>query len=279
MRSSADGGATWSDIKLPAGGAGLAVDSANASVMVTGGAKIQVSLDGGITWKATRSTPPGAGPFTPAMVSAADSNVWLVYGNGNLMRTRDAGISWRVVTGLPAVTAPHLAEMAPPGLFAMALGDRVFELVDNGTSVKQLPALPAGGNITELAVVSSGDPPDLVAVTDTGNTDRLHAGTWQDVAGGLAGPLAGLPNGRVWLGDGGQRLGTPGSLSISFDGGLNGTPATGLPVDQSVDAVGAVGPAGDSVWAYCAAGDLYHSTDGGRTWTVASKALRSAPGG
>jgi len=279
MRASGDQGATWSEVQLPPGAAGLVVDHANPSIRITGGGRIEVTTDGGATWKAARATPPGAGPFTPAMVSVADANVWLVYGNGRLVRTRDGGISWRAVPGLPAVTAPSLAAMPQPGLFVIAIAERVFELVDNGTSVRELPPVSSGGDVTRLAVVSSADPPDLMASTSDGHIHLLHAGAWQEVNVGLNGPIDGLPTGSAWLGNGGQSLGSAGQVSITTDGGLDWTTATGLPADQSVDAIAAEGPAGKSVWAYCAAGDLYHSTDGGRTWILASQALRSASGG
>jgi photosystem II stability/assembly factor-like uncharacterized protein len=274
-RESADGGVTWTASKVPQGSAGLIVDGSDPKHRLVGGATVQVSSDGGATWAAPKVAPPGAAPFTPVMLNPADPAVWFVAGNSHLMRTRDAGISWKVLTGLPTVTNPRMAAMTTANSFLLAIGGLAFELIDNGTEVKALPGLPSGGAV-ELAALAPADPPSALAVTDTGHAYLMKSGAWSEVAGGLAGPIDGLPDGRAWVGDGGTKLGAAARLDVTLDGGATWKPATGLPADQSVEALAAAPPGGASVWAYCAGGDIYHSTDGGLTWSLASKAFRSA---
>ena len=53
--------------------------------------------------------------------------------------------------------------------------------------------------------------------------------------------------------------------------------AQGLPYDQTVDAI--AGQAGSATFlAYCYGGDVFSSTDSGRSWSVLSRALRSRSG-
>ena len=273
-RQSNDQGLTWSEPNLPAGGSGIVVDRGNPNFRLAGGPTLLETSDGGATWKAPKLRPPGAPPFTPIMVNPADSTVWFVAGNGHLLRTRDGGISWRALAGLPTVTAAHMAAMATTDHFILAIGTQVFELIDNGNQIKTLPPLPSGQDV-RLAMVGAVDPPPIVAVTDTGHAYSFRSGAWTEISGGLTGPLDGLPSGRAWVGDGGAHLGSQGQMMVTTDGGGAWSAATGLPPDQSVEAIAGLGPSGNSVWAYCAAGDIYHSSDGGLTWSLVSPAFRA----
>jgi photosystem II stability/assembly factor-like uncharacterized protein len=274
-RQSSDQGLTWSAPNQPKGATGVLVDRGDPNFRLAGGPTLLETTDGGANWKAPKAQPPGAAPFTPLMVNPGDSTVWFVVGNGHLLRTRDGGVTWRALTGLPTVTSARMAAMAGADQFILAIGGQVFELLDNGNQVKALPVLPSGG-AARLAVVGSGDPPPIVVVTDSGHAYSFRAGAWADVVTIPAGPLDGLPSGKAFLGDGGTKVNSPGWVLVTADGGVTWKPATGLPGDQPIDAITSLGPAGNSVWAYAAAGDIYHSADGGISWSLVSHAFRSS---
>ena len=79
------------------------------------------------------------------------------------------------------------------------------------------------------------------------------------------------------VGNGGGKLGSPGLVSYSTNGGATWFQAAGLPPDQTVEAI-AGQPASATFFAYCYGGDVYQSTDGGRDWTVMTRTLRSSTG-
>jgi|ERR1700674_128439 len=273
---SADGGRTWSTLVPPAKASGIAVDPSNPQHGITGGPSIQFSVDGGTNWKPPVATPPGTGPFQVVEVSPFDGNVWFFLQQGKLLRTRDASATWRDIPGLPALSSSVLTAGPVFGEFFLAAGNRVFDLIDNGQQVAELPSLPSGVSVTALAPIGGG-PASLVARAGSGGLYLLEGTQWATPTGASAGPIAGGANGVLLVGDGTATLGTAGSISYSFDGGTNWHRATGLPYDQSVEAI-AGQPASMIFFAYCYGGDVYSSTDGGRTWAVVSHALRASSG-
>ncbi|HUY24989.1 MAG TPA: hypothetical protein VMV09_06770, partial [Candidatus Saccharimonadales bacterium] len=224
-RVSSDQGLTWSAPNQPKGASGVIIDRGNPRFRLVGGPSLLETSDAGITWKGPKVQPPGVPPFSPLLVNPSDTAVWFVVGGRQLLRTRDGGLSWRALAGLPAVSSPQMAAMAVADGFVLAIGGQLFELLDNGNQVKALPGLPSGSAV-HIAVVGAGDPSPVLAVTDTGHTYLLRSGTWSEVPGGLTGPVDGLPSGRAWLGDGGHRLGSPGQLLVTADGGGTWTAAT-----------------------------------------------------
>src|SRR5207302_3280465 len=75
---SADSGHTWIVLRPPSTGAGLVVDPANPRHAITGGATIQITGDGGVTWTAPLTAPPGKGPYQPLAISPVEPNVWIL---------------------------------------------------------------------------------------------------------------------------------------------------------------------------------------------------------
>jgi photosystem II stability/assembly factor-like uncharacterized protein len=272
---STNSAATWAAAKLPPGGVGLVVDRSDAMHRLAGGGALMQTTDGGATWTAPKAQPPGAAPFNPLLISPTDKTVWFVAGNGHLLRTRDAGATWAAVTGLPTVNTARMAALSHAAEFLLGVGGQVFELLGNGTQVKALPSLPSGG-VAELAVIGTTDPPPALAVSDTGHAYVLRSGAWSEVPGGLAGPIDGVTAGHAWVGDGGRKLGAPARMNVTLDGGTSWKPATGLPADQSIEAIAAAGSGGGSVWALTAGGELYQATDGGLIWALVSHAFSSA---
>jgi photosystem II stability/assembly factor-like uncharacterized protein len=276
VEESSDGGKRWTSLRLPPNASGIAVDKANPRHAITGGSKIQVTTNGGGSWSPTRKSPPGTGQYQPLQVSPFDNAVWFLIHQQKLLRTRDASVSWRELAGLPSLATPVMVPGTVFGQFFLASGNRVFELIDNGQQIHELPPLPQGVTVAELAVVA-GDPPTLLARTGKESAYRLKGKTWSIAGGGLNGPVAVGANGLLLVGNGGAKLGSPGAISYSIDAGITWAPAIGLPYDQSVEAI-AARPNSTALYAYCYGGDIYTSADGGRAWALLSRALRTTTG-
>jgi hypothetical protein len=110
-----------------------------------------------------------------------------------------------------------------------------------------------------------------------GGLYTLQGAQWLAASGAPAGPTAAGANGVILVGDGSGKLSSPGSISYSIDGGATWHSAAGLPYDQSVEAI-AGQPTSVNFFAYCYGGDLYKSSDGGGTWTLLTRALRTTSG-
>ncbi|MHB8589521.1 MAG: WD40/YVTN/BNR-like repeat-containing protein [Candidatus Dormibacteraceae bacterium] len=273
---SSDGGKTWTSLRPASNGSGIAVDAADPRHAITGGSLVQVTADGGASWRTSRTRPPGSGEYQPLQISPFDNAVWFLIYQQRLLRTRDASVSWRELTGLPPLATPVIAPGTVFGQFFLASGNRVFELVDNGQRILELAALPQGVTVTDLAVVA-GDPPTLLARGGKDSAYLLKGNAWSVAGGGLNGPVAVGANGVLLVGNGGAKLGSPGAISYSIDAGTTWSPAIGLPYDQSVEAIAAQ-PKSSALYAYCYGGDIYTSSDGGRAWTVLTRGLRTTTG-
>jgi photosystem II stability/assembly factor-like uncharacterized protein len=273
---SADGLKTWTTLAPPAGASGVALDPANPRFGITGGNAIRFTSDGGTTWKAVVAAPPPGGPFQVLGVSPFDGKTWYFVHQGKLLRTRDASATWRDIPGLPPLSNPILVPGTTFGEFFLASGNRVFDLVDNGQDVKELAPLRDGLNVTALAATGSASM-SLVARASDGNLYLFANTRWIAASGAPTGTLAAGARGAILIGDAGAKLGSQGSIKYSFDAGATWRQATGLPYDQSVEAI-AGQPASAAFFAYCYGGDLYTSTDSGRSWTLLTRALRSTAG-
>ena len=275
IEESADAGKTWTSMQPPTGGSGIAVDPTNPQYAITGGSSIQVTTNGGASWKATRTSPPGSRQYQPLQVSPFINTVWFLIHQQSLLRTRDASVSWRELAGLPPLASPVMTPGTVVGQFFLATGNRVFELIDNGQRILELPALPQGVTVTQLAVVA-GDPPSLLARGGQNGAYLMKGNTWSVVGGGLNGPVGVGAGGTLLVGDGGDKLGVPGAISYSTDGGSTWGSAIGLPYDQSVEAITQGNPT--TLFAYCYGGDIYTSTDSGRSWSLLGRGLRTTTG-
>ena len=263
-------GSAWQP--LPAGQ--VVPDPSNPARLLKGGASVQISLDGGQNWRAPAARLVG-GPFQPVAISSADPAVWFVFHQGRLGRTRDSGVSWRDLTGLPALAStPTFVAGSGAGQFFLATENRVFEFVDNGQQVLDRGSLPGNGTVAGLVQAQPGSPGVLLARTSDGSILALRNGSWADAHPPVAGPISAAAGKLVLVADGTGQLGVGGQVVSSKDGGDTWTPAKGLPKDQSVVAAAADGD-GQTAYAYCAGGDLYRSTDGAITWKMLSSSLRT----
>jgi hypothetical protein len=273
---SADGGKTWSSLGPPSNGAGIAIDGANPLHGISGGATIQVTADGGRSWQPVKTPPPGQGPYKPVAISPFDGSVWFLIHQGTLLRSRDASLTWREFN-FATLTSPVMTPGPVVGEFFLASGSRVFQLIDNGQGgIVEEPALPAGGSVVELAAVG-GDKATLIARLANNGLYLLKAGVWSALTGATGGSIASGADGVLVVGNGGAKLGSLGAVAYSVDLGTTWGQAQGLPYDQSVEAI-AGQPSSATFFAYCYGGDIYMSSDGGRSWSVLTRALRSRTG-
>lgn len=268
---SGDGGMTWSQVALPPGGLGLAVDPRDPKHLITGGPEIKQSRDRGATWSSTAAHPPPEGPYLPLLISLHDQDVWFLVHQGHLLRTRDGGVSWIDLPNLPSLSDPVLESDGAQKRFMLGAGTRVFELSDNGQEIAERHPLPA--RVVELAGAPNSLTELFLARTAENRVYRDGPTSWQDSGTDLGGPLLTLGDDRAWIGNGGAKLGQPGTLALTTNHGVVWIVASGLPRDQTVEAITAE-PPGQNLFAYCYGGDLYGSADGGRSWHLVSISLR-----
>lgn len=274
--ASADSGKTWTTMRPPAKASGVAIDPNDPLHGITGGTSIQVTLDGGVTWKPVQTAAPGVGPYQPFQISPFQGSIWFLIHGGKLLRTRDGGLTWLELVGLPSLAAPVMVAGPVYGQFYLASGSSVFELIDNGQQIVAQPSLPAGVLVAELAAVG-GTESTLYARGSDNGLYLLKGGIWSASTGTRGGPIAAGSNGILVVGNGGAKLGSPGAVAYSTDGGSTWREASGLPYDQSVEAL-AGQPTSTTLVAYCYGGDIYMSADGGATWTLLTRALRASTG-
>src|SRR5207302_155802 len=185
--ASADGGKTWSFFGPPSNGVGIAIDGTNPLHAVTGGTNIRITSDGGKSWQPTRTQPPGIGPYQPLGFSPFDPQIWFFVHQGKLLRTRDASLTWRDLGGLPSLSSPVIAPGPIVGEFFVANANRVFQLVDNGQTINELPALPGDVSIAQLRAVTGGQA-NLFARATNNNLFLLTGTVWTPLAGVSGGP-------------------------------------------------------------------------------------------
>ena len=270
---SLDGGRTWTPAALPAGAVGIAYDAADPKHAIAAGNTVSVTGDGGATWTPPKTAPPGPGPYQPVMISPNDGSIWFFVRHGNLLRTRDAGVSWKEIPAAKPLGTATMIAGGTPDQFFLASDAQVLSLDNQTAQLSDAGSLPGGAKALGMAL-AAGNPRSLLARASDGKSYLLKSDGWHPSGSSLAGPVAAAPNGIMWVGDGGAKLGQPGNVEASFDGGKTWTAGTGLPADQSVDALAAEIDTG-RIFAYCFGGDLYTSGDGGKTWGFLSSSLRS----
>ncbi|MGH7903256.1 MAG: WD40/YVTN/BNR-like repeat-containing protein [Candidatus Dormibacteraceae bacterium] len=270
-RLSRDGGRSWT---VPTRPGLLAMGWTAQQPWIAGGAGLGVSADGGRTWNPPQTAPFGPSPYTPLLVSPYDAGVWFLLHGGALLRTRDGGVSWRDLVDAGTLTNPVIIPGGARDRFYLASGSRVLELIDNGQQIRPLPSLPGGVRAADLALVASNPSAILMAKGSDGKIYLSHGTGWTAAGLPLQGPIAAITNTVALVGDGGGKLGVAGALQYSADGGATWSAARGLPGDQTVEAIAAA-PDAAVVYAYCSGGDVYSSTDRGRTWSLRSSALRA----
>jgi photosystem II stability/assembly factor-like uncharacterized protein len=270
---SLDSGLTWSQIKLPADTTSLAVDAVQPTLMLAGGNQLMVSFDSGKTWAPPASQPTnGAGPFEPLMVSPFDGSVWFVAHNAHLGRTLTTGSDWRDLVGVGDTTSGVMSAGITSGDFFLAHGNAVFELANSGASVASRRPLASGLTVLQLSV-SGGSAQTLFARASDRKVYSDRGAGWQSSGAAVGGPVTANNSGLVLIGDGGAALGKPAEIDYSNDGGLTWAKGSGLPADETVEALAYASDTGHA-YAYLYGGDVYGSSDQGHSWQVISTTLR-----
>lgn len=200
---SADGGTTWRDggarFKVHGngewrwGGERLSIDPVNPDVVVFGSRTegVQRSEDGGVTW--TRLPAPVGAPvgwqpagvsftmFDPAspVVGGKTQGAWIGVQNVGVLRTDDAGRTWRVLHGV-SNGVPRDAELSSNGsLFVVVHGypSQVVRIARTGAVTNVSPS--PGGGFAMVAVDPTN--PSRVFVGDDGVRDGK---LWRSLDGG-----------------------------------------------------------------------------------------------
>ncbi len=228
----ADLGSQWSAVPVSTLAKGsIQVVAAAGDRLYAGGsaAGLWTSPDGGRLWSRV-ALPPGGGPTALAVEPGAPGSAWLWLSHTGLFATEDGGRSWRMfapATALPA-DANALAASAGGTLWA-ATSTGVYRSADVGRSW-----IAAGVTQQVQPGAALASPVALV------RSRMPLAAAGVTVAGGqafFAGPRG------IW-GESGGRL--PGSPARAF---------AAVTADSS-----------GQLWALAPNGDLYASTDDGRTW-------------
>lgn len=217
------------------------------------------SLDGGRTFEAT---PSGFDAMNLVFDPAAPKTVFAA-GHDVLAKSTDAGITWSpVAADLPGLDVHAFAASTEAGrYYAFAGGYGLYVSADGGTSwtLRSDSAPPGTHSIIELP-----DGTLVVGATDAGILRSEDGGrTWVS-------SRAGIDSGVIFSVKGhpsGARLyaGTSAGLFVSDDEGRTWAPTA---LNDAMIVSVAVNPSdGLEVMAIERGGRLYHSTDGGTTWS------------
>jgi photosystem II stability/assembly factor-like uncharacterized protein len=267
---STDAGKTWATRNLPGASTGAVVDPSDPKHIVAGGSSIVVSTDG-VNWTPTVKPPPGPPSYQPLLVSRLDPRIWFFAHGAQLLRTRDAGVSWTDIGS----TQPPAISAVVPGVsvdqYFVVAGTNVLELANKTPAFTDLGA-PAGTATVLQMAPTTGSPARLLVRGSNGGSYVLRPDGWHESGSKLGGPVA-AAGVAMWVADGAGKA-AAGAVELSGDGGITWSAGAGLPSNQSVDAL-AADPDGSQVYAYTYAGDVYASQDSGKTWALASSGLRA----
>jgi photosystem II stability/assembly factor-like uncharacterized protein len=244
-----DGGQSW--VKVPFQPASIA-DAGGSVVLAGNDSGVLRSVDGGTTWTAVTSAPPLVQAFHPNLTQPRYISLLAFEDNGSfgnmaLWTSDDAGATWRRSSdGLP-IACGHFASVdVCPEFPAYA--------VDPFNPSRRWVAFSLFGNFDQLSLfisedggvswtVATSDLPFIYTLAaDPATPGRLLAGT------GL------LPS-------------EPGNLFESKDGGLHWSPFSVLPASSGVRQL-AWDPLSATWYAATLDQGIYHSLDGGVTWTL-----------
>src|SRR5437588_5697454 len=183
---SPDGGTTWHQVQAPAGGAYVVIDPSDASHLLTGGASVRSSTDGGKTWTLSKAAPPAAGPYTPLLIGANDGSVWFIAHEGRLARTRDGGGTWKDVAQIPVLgNNAFMSPLVNSDQYLLATGNHLFQ-IDSAGAVAGQPSLTSN---LEFAAVAATLGTPIVARASDGNVYLLKGQDWTPASAPERGPI------------------------------------------------------------------------------------------
>ncbi|MDA8321744.1 MAG: YCF48-related protein [Actinomycetota bacterium] len=276
-----DGGATWTPTGLPTPGTGWPTANSLRTGVVVGspriigsrllvavagprGLVIDASADGGRTWHVATPAVPGTGQYTsPGTFQAVSAGQWVVGTPGAMVRTADAGRTWRVVQTATALPGGPFWFTAPSRGYARLRTGAVAATSDGGRNWSAGAAPPTERPAAGLTVTGIQQPTPGTAIAtgpDALRITRDGGRTWT--------PLGPVP-GRHPLGP--AEFPAPGTGFVTDHSGKllwrttnGGATWTALPQPAGV-------PGQARFWSPqigIAAGlnGLYLTTSGGSTW-------------
>lgn len=167
VRASVDGGRTWKKIADGMGGPvvfkALAVSPKNSGRLYGAGKDLQVSRDGGATWK--RVGPLPARLFSIAVSSINDDTLYAATMKG-LLVSRDGGLEWR--PAYPGKSPATMVHVTPEGrVYAFVYGSGLIAAEEPGMAWK-IVARDFQDRVIMGMAVADDDPERLYAYADTG---------------------------------------------------------------------------------------------------------------
>ncbi|MFL6193961.1 MAG: hypothetical protein ACJ75H_07295 [Thermoanaerobaculia bacterium] len=265
--------ATWKPIG-PYGGAAeaLAADPVNPKVLyvgTAGGGGLFKSVDAGVTWSPSHEGLPwDADVISLAIPPQRPATVYAGVSYKGIYKSRDAGATWTPSLGATDLVSTIVLDpwRATTVLAGGNLG--VYRTTDGGATwdLKQIGLLGSGiyalaADTRAAGVFFAGGGKGLFRSRDGGQT-------WSRVAtGNVLSLAASAPTGMVYAGL------ADGAVLRSTDHGARWT-VFRLPVKSPVRRI--VPSPIQPRTVYAGANGVYRSTDGGRTWSLASEGLGTA---
>jgi photosystem II stability/assembly factor-like uncharacterized protein len=296
LSKSTDGGDSWVDVtgRIKALSIdSVAFDPTDTRVVYAGGFSdhddtLYKSTDGGRSWRWSAQGIAEVGTIKALAIDPSDPSVVLAGGiipGPSVYRSTDGGATWSLAAGAPIAGVGGLAfDPSYPSTAYAGAGDGVYRSDDGGASWTRLNGSPASDQLvmdplhpTTLyashVAILGGENTGVFKTTNAGSTWRQFTlglggtGGWAlaihptDPEVVYMGPLADRP--RVWMStEGGHRWTAQhrglGETSLEF---------TALVIDHTVPST-----------LYASSNDLFgpgvfKSTNGGRSWAVASESL------
>ena len=270
---------------------------ARARMLAHSAAQTRSWLPGGAT---TRATAPSVINWTeigPGNVGGRINAIWIDPTNsqhllvgaagGGLWQSSDGGSSWTAVAEFPGSLAVGAIAQLPSGTLLAGTGDPFNEFqpgsgmlmsADNGNTWTPISSTAPASSFdfwSQIRSITTSPTGTAVAATRQGVARSTDGGnTWSTVFSTDAFDVAFDPNnpGSVVAGT------YNGTVAYSANGGATWSLATGLPVQTSngyrvsvafdPSVAGSVYALVDNNGAKSPSGEVFHSTDGGKTWTL-----------